>query len=198
MNATFEQKYDQTFLNTAKAFYINTSAAYTPLLSIICAVSIIPQFFTKGVTTQQMISLICIIICGALTFILQQARADQLFKYVDTANDNVKCTVDIKDNHIDYRLHTDINDLKTYHLDFSEIKELLIGNKQGIIVLDDITILPFGITPPGDTKEEKKERNKLMAQIRKSAPQNVTTMLYKIFRLVLIIFTVVNIMAIFG
>ena len=180
MNATFDQKYDQNFLNTAKAFYINASTAYTPILSIVCAISAIPGIIAKGANTQQLVPLICVLLCGIITFILQRTRADQLFKNVDEANDNVTCTVKMDENHLDYTLHTPINDLRQYHFDFNEIKELIIGKSKGIIVLDDITILPFGISIPED-KNAAKETSQFLKQVKKKAPQNTMTLLYKTF-----------------
>ena len=196
MNVKFEQKYDQTFLNTAKAFYINASVAYTPILSIICAVSAIPQFIINGIRSEQMIPLAAIIICAIISFLLQTARANKLFLHVEPANDNMTCVIDIGEKETTYQLKTELNTIRQYHLtNHEDIKELFVNNRQGIIILDETTILPFGIQT--DNKIAKKKNAQFFKTLRKNIPYTMTTTLYRLFSLILIIFIITNLMSIF-
>lgn len=195
MNVQFEQPYNQAFLDKAKAFYINASTYYTPIWSIICAISAIPSLIIHGANARQLIPLLCIVACGIISFLIQKARADQIFKSVEPANDNLSCVVDMTETNTDYCIKTNLNTIRQYHLtNKDDIKELFLGNSKAIIVLDEMTILPFGFT--AEDKETKKQYATFFRNIRKTIQQPMVSSLYRMFRLVLILFIVVNIMSI--
>ena len=193
MQLTTKFTYNQNLIDQQKIPYMNHTIHYAIHTLLMACISIIPFIFITH-NESYIITAFILLGCAFILFQIQKKRINILAQHMYKTDHDVIEEITIDDRRIQACIQTEMNILqqKTHFL--TEITDMCITKHAYVLSFDeqDFMIIP---KTAFENKNDELSFTKTIKETLKLAKKSPTNMLYQLFSIILICYTLLNILS---